>query len=216
MKSFVITITDMKESVQCAKRCIASMPEFDVQIWEAYTPKDKPEQIMRASMWNTGEFYDKYSHPDNCMAAFLSHHDIWGWCFQNNEEVQIFEHDAVATGNIPEYIPHNGCISLGRPSYGRFNTPSVLGPGPLVSKNYFPGAHAYRLKPAAAKKLLQQATVMPRPTDLFLNKIDFPWLQEYYPWPVEAKDTFTTIQKVAGCEAKHNYNSKYTVMKDVR
>lgn len=215
MKSFVITIFDLPESVAAAKRCIASMPEYNVQMWEAYTPKDKPIEIFADRGWYEGRFYDQYSNPENCMAAFLSHHAIWTWCHGNQEEVQIFEHDAIATGDIPEFISHNGCISLGRPSYGRFNTPSVLGPSPLVSKHYFPGAHAYRLKPAAAKKLLDHAELAPMPTDLFLNNKTFPWLQEFFPWPVEAKDNFTTIQKVAGCTAKHNYNETYAVIKDV-
>ena len=43
-----------------------------------------------------------------------------------------------------------------------------------------------------------------RPTDVFLNRNTFPFLEEYFPWPVEAKDSFTTIQSERGCTAKHN------------
>ena len=50
------------------------------------------------------------------------------------------------------------------------------------------------------------------PTDLFLNKVDFPWIQEYYPWPIKADDSFTTIQKVAGSVAKHNYNKNFEIL----
>ena len=47
-----------------------------------------------------------------------------------------------------------------------------------------------------------------RPTDIYLNINQFPWLEEYYPWPVEAKDTFSTIQHEGGCSAKHGYDKK--------
>ena len=48
--------------------------------------------------------------------------------------------------------------------------------------------------------------------DLFLNKVDFPWIQEYYPWPIKADDNFTSIQNVAGSVAKHNYNKDFKVL----
>ena len=81
-----------------------------------------------------------------------------------------------------------------------------------MSKPYFPGAHAYRVNPAGAEQLIQQAIMEARPTDVFLNKATFPFLEEIYPWPVEAKDTFTTIQASAGCQAKHNFNQRYEII----
>ena len=56
------------------------------------------------------------------------------------------------------------------------------------------------------------AKISPGPTDTFLNLDNFPWLQEYYPWIVEAKDNFTTIQNENGCQAKHNYNETYEII----
>jgi hypothetical protein len=47
---------------------------------------------------------------------------------------------------------------------------------------------------------------------VFLHKERFPWLEEYYPWPVQAKDTFTTIQNVEGCQAKHRFNNEYKII----
>lgn len=70
---------------------------------------------------------------------------------------------------------------------------------------YMPGAHAYVVSPRGARKLLHQASVKPGPTDLFLNKHDFPFISEYYPWPIMADDSVSTIQHDIGCIAKHNY-----------
>ena len=85
-----------------------------------------------------------------------------------------------------------------------YNKPEKFGVNPLTSKVYFPGAHAYRVKPNAAKFIIEQAKKFARPTDVFLNVETFPFLEEYYPWPVMAKDSFTTIQNEMGCKAKHN------------
>jgi len=67
------------------------------------------------------------------------------------------------------------------------------------------------VKPDGAKLLIEQAKKAARPTDVFLNTQAFPWLQEYYPWPAEARDSFTTIQNKNGCYAKHSYGETYRV-----
>ena len=79
------------------------------------------------------------------------------------------------------------------------------------SKPYFPGAHAYRVNKTGAD-LLINGIKNAKPTDVYLNKHLFPWLEEYHPWPVACKDSFTTIQKEAGCLAKHNWNENYEII----
>lgn len=216
MKAFVITIMDMPASMSAARRCINSVKNFPVEMWEATTPKDDPESIMESLGISTRYFDERGgSYRTNCMSAFLSHMGTWQWCIDNNEEVIVFEHDAVAVMDIPLHMNYQGCISLGAPSYGNFITPKVLGVNPLTSKRYFPGAHAYRLKPQAAQQLIYAATELSLagPTDVFLNLDWFPWLEEYYPHPVEARDNFTTIQRVDGCRQKHNWSvDKYAIL----
>ena len=86
-----------------------------------------------------------------------------------------------------------------------------MGINPLTSKRYFPGAHGYIVNPTAAQILVDGVRGYGRPTDLYLNLDVFPWLTETYPWPVEARDTFTTIQTFAGCQAKHKFNDSYQI-----
>lgn len=213
MKHYVITMTQTEQSVQSANRCIASGARFglDIDKWEATTPNELlPTLLSDAGIKERG-FNEMYSRLENCMAAFHSHWSLWKHCTEINEEVTIFEHDAVVVDFIPEMF-HNGCISLGKPSYGKFDIPSTLGVNPLTSKRYFPGAHAYRVNPRGAKLLIAQAKVFARPTDIFLNNEVFQWLQEYYPWPVECRDNFSTIQNQVGCLAKHNYNETYKIL----
>ena len=213
MKSFVIKIKSEPKSVAIAQRCINSMPQFDVQMFDAITPKDDPLKMAKEKGIPLQLFNEGYSRIENCVSAFLSHHTLWEMCYRDQEEYQIFEHDAVCVNNIPQFIPYEGCISLGAPSYGKFKTPENIGVNPLTSKPYFPGAHAYRLKPIGAKTLIGRAKKDARPTDVYLNRDYFPWLQEYYPWPVVVKESFTTIQKLEGCVAKHGYKGGYEILK---
>lgn len=212
MKNFVITIRENARSIAAATRCITSGKKYgiDIEFHEAYTPKTFQDYIDSQKI-NVGLFNNsKHSREDNAKAAFCSHFSLWQKCLELNEEITIFEHDAVIVDYIPNMI-YNGCISLGHPSYGRYNMPKLLGTNRLTSKQYFPGAHAYRLKPIAAQYLIDQARLQAAPTDIFLNIATFPFLEEYFPWPVIVKENFSTIQKEHGCTAKHMYNEDYVI-----
>jgi hypothetical protein len=213
MKNFVITIMDNPKSVESAERCIKSAGYFGmvVEKHRAYTPADNLEAMLREYKIPAIRFVERFSRPSNCIAAFLSHHSLWKKCVELNEEITIFEHDAYVVSDIPDNLQYYSCINLGAPSYGKFNIPS-LGVGALTSKKYFPGAHAYRIKPMGAQALLNVAPIEAGPTDLYLHSERFPFLEEYYPWPVEARDTFTTIQNRNGCVAKHNWSSTYEIL----
>ncbi len=214
MKAFVITVKDIPESVKCAERCIESAANYglEVEMFFGITPKDDPLKMLDDLGISKEKFTEKYSRIDNCVAAFLSHRSLWQKCADINEDVLIFEHDAVVVAPIPVFKPYNRLISYGKPSYGNFRTPMKIGVNPLTSKAYLPGAHAYRLKPSAARILLEESKLYAAPTDIFLNGNHFPWIEEYYPWPVEADDSFTTIQKTEGCIAKHGYNNEYKII----
>ena len=216
MKAYVITIMDNIHSKTAAERCIKSGAKYgvDVEMFDAISPKDNPQKMMEERQLPCNRFIDdaqKYSRYQNVISAFLSHFTLWQMAAANNEETMILEHDAVFVNSVPT-ISYDKVISIGKPSYGKFNTPTTLGVNPLQSKRYFPGAHAYIVKPQGANELLLEASLNAGPTDVFLSLDTFPWLQEYYPWPVEARDTFSTIQKERGCYAKHNYNERYRVL----
>ena len=214
MKNLVITITDIERSVQCAQRCIKSGKRngMKIDMYDAVTPRNvNVYRMMEEEGIDTQGFVEQYSRLENCIAAFLSHYSLWKKCMEDNETYTIFEHDAYIVQPINDSLIFDKVVSLGKPSYGGYNMPS-FGVGPLTSKRYFPGAHAYRLTPAGARVLVEQAQRHARPTDVFLNLESFPFLQEYYPWPVEARDSFTTIQNPVGCYAKHSYGETYEII----
>lgn len=213
MKAYVITIMNNEKSVQAAKRCIksAKMNDIEVEMHQAMTPADKPSNFLASRGIDSSHFEEVYSRHENCMAAFSSHFSLWEKCAVDNEPFLILEHDAYFVGPVPD-VDFMHVMTVGHPSYGKYNFPDTIGVGPLVHKKYFGGAHAYVVKPSGAWLLIESAQRgYAKPTDVFLNTDTFPWLQEFYPWPVEARDNFSTIQLERGCLAKHAYNETYRV-----
>lgn len=215
MNNYVIAIEDNPRSVEIAKRCIGSAAQHGakVEIFPAITPRNTDiYKLAEQEGISTKGFSEVYSRLDNCIAAFLSHYSIWKLAAESYKPVTIFEHDAVVVQQLNTTIPFDKVVTLGKPSYGRFNTPSFLGTGPLTQKPYFGGAHAYRMNKEGAAELIKQAKIEARPTDVFLNRDTFPWLQENYPWKVEVNEAFSTIQRTQGCLAKHQYGESYELL----
>lgn len=207
MKAFVITIEDNHLSNKAADRCIASAKRYGVTVekWSAMTPRNPIfEQRVKESKIAVHNFESGHSRKENALACFLSHMSLWEKCIEDNEEILILEHDALFTNYVPKLL-FDKIITIGQPSYGKYYNPSTLGIQPLSQKEYFKGAHAYIVKPAGARDLIAMVPDYSRPTDVYLNIMNFPYLQEYYPWPVKVDDSFTTIQMQQGCIAKHNY-----------
>lgn len=213
MKSYVITITDLDRSLEVANRCIASAKNFglDVEIFKAITPKDNVYKIAQDKGINLSGFDERYSRKENAIACFLSHHSLWSLSVETNEDILILEHDAVFISEFDFNTKFRGILSLGKPSYGRYSTPQ-RGVSPLTSKSYLPGAHAYIVKPNAASSLINMSKVLSKPTDVFIDRRTFSFIDEFYPWPVEVRDTFTTVQKTSGCVAKHSYKEGFEII----
>ena len=202
-----------ERSVQVADRCVKSGQVFGYKIEKhaAYSPQNcNVNQELDNLNYDRSGFIEKYSRPENCIAGFLSHHSLWMKCLELNEPIVIFEHDAVVTNDIPNLVLFD-ILNLGKPSYGKFNTPTFIGYGSLVSKPYFPGAHAYRITPKGAADLINEAQFSAGPTDIYIHSSKFT-LGEFYPWVAEARDSFTTIQRKEGCYAKHNYGETYEIL----
>jgi GR25 family glycosyltransferase involved in LPS biosynthesis len=211
MKAFVITMLDLDKSVESAERCIESAKEHlhvPVSTFAAITPKDNPEEIFAQKGYASHLFDGKFARREPGLGCFLSHSLLWEMCQDDTEDYLILEHDALFVDTVPRNPEYYGCLNLGKPSYGTFKTPEYIGVSPLVSKPYFGGSHAYLLKPWAATTLLQKAKTVAEAADIFLKLENFPWLEEYYPWPIITEDRFTTVQHEKGCTAKHSWDKK--------
>ena len=195
---------NMPESVKVAKRCINTGSAYGVQVsnFNAVTPKTVDALVYEHEI-DTRFFREKWSRYKNALSAFMSHFSLWRECYQSNQPYLILEHDAVFVDDIPSFL-RGDIVNLGKPSYGKFEIPSRLGEGKLESKPFLPGAHGYYITPMGAAQLISQAKQKAKPTDVFIHRDLFD-VTEYYPWPIEARDTFTTIQREEGTLAKHSY-----------
>ena len=197
-----------------ADRCVRSGERHGIHVTKV--PGHTPETLDIDSYYAEHNlpqvaFHEKYSRIDPVRCAFASHHTLWRQCAEGKSAYLILEHDAVFVNNLPNTIIGN-IVNLGKPSYGNYKMP-MLGEGRLVSKQYLPGAHGYMITPFGAKLLLHRAHVDAGPTDVFIHNERFPGqINEVYPWPIECKDSFTTIQNVTGCLAKHNYDDQYQII----
>lgn len=218
MKTFIIRIQGHEKSEASAQRCKKSIlafdPYVDVHMFDAYygSAKNLEAQAKKKEFHSLDKLKERYSRYERCLGAFLSHFHLWSACTELDEPILILEHDAVCVAPINFNANFQGLLSIGHPSYGKWNTPEIMGVNKLTSKRYLPGAHAYMINPKAARIIIQQAKACPCPVDVFLNAENFPWLEEYYPWPVIANDSFTTIQAKDGCLAKHNYSGDYEII----
>lgn len=206
MKAFVICIRGHADSERCAQRCIDSAAKFGLKVerFDAITPADDPEAMFRARGWPTDRFTNnRFSRPLPCMACFLSHSELWHQCAYSGESMIVFEHDAVVVRAIPRIHRAAMLCNLGKPSFGGFNVPTVP-LGPLVSKPFVPGAHAIYMTQPGAAKLLEKAATDAQPTDVYMSLRRFSFIKEIYPWPVECRDSFSTVQGPEGIRGKHN------------
>ena len=204
MEVRVITLQNIPQSVKVADRCIKSAKRYEVEVskFNAITPSTH-QKVVDENNINTDHFREIYSRYENALSAFCSHFSLWKECAESKTPYVVLEHDAISVDSLPNFILGD-VVNLGAPSYGRYNTPTYIGEGDLVSKPYLPGAHAYYITPKGARQLIEQAQVMAKPTDVFINVNKFK-IGEYNPWPVKALDSFTTIQKTEGIKAKHSY-----------
>ena len=214
LKASVITIQGNEQSEKAADRLIESARKNGLEVSKFYgnTPENIDIDAYFAE-YNIPaiNFHEKYSRLDRVMCAFSSHHSLWRMTAAGTTAHMIFEHDAFMVDKLPNTIIGH-IVNFGKPSYGKYRYPP-LGESRLVSKQYLPGAHAYMVTPFGAEMLLQRSTVDAGPTDVFIHNDRFPNLiNEVYPWPVECRDSFTTIKNETGCLAKHNYNGEYQII----
>jgi len=206
MRIFINYLPHLKESVAVALRCKESCEAYGYTptLWEASTEFPSSMKVHPSVK------EDKFSRVDRALANFYTNYRLW-------EEVEetslILEHDAVMIAPIPK-TKWPALTNVGKPSFGAYKEKEGVGVYPLFSKvgGYFPGAHGYIVTKEGADMLIDGAEIYgAMPLDLYLHRDRFE-CYEYYPWFIEARDSFSTIQKEEGCRAKHNWGEDYVLL----
>ena len=198
MKPFVITIKNHEDSEKLSRRCIETgknVGGVNVNVFEALTPKDNPFEIFKSMNISIGPKMYENAHRrciESQCACFLSHYRLWEKSLELNENILVLEHDSIFTGVIPN-INFKYLVNLAKPFYGmrRYKMPNH---GLQSFRNLkLHGTHGYAISPAGATRLIGHVKKhgVTAAADNFLT---FSWMEEYYPWPIEANSYFSTIQ----------------------
>ncbi len=227
MKGYVVAIMSMPESVKIAERCVESGKQFnvDVEMFPAVFKDVAMDELAKeglvvATTNSEGKTLPNYNHIESDRGAvignFVSQYRVWHKIVDSGESGIVLEHDAVFVDVVPDLTGKGDIINIGKPSYGGFKTKTESGVYPMFSKpgGYIPGAHGYYITVEGAKQLIAKAKSLgASPCDLYLNNKIFPDIMELWPQVVEARDSFTTIQKELGCRAKHNFRKEKSTYK---
>ena len=203
MKAYVIALLNVPESVQYAQRAIESAQAFGLEAsMEPGVWREEAEARMHAEGLRLAKWDCSYSRLDAVIGCFLAHYYIWQ---KVTEPSVIMEHDAVVVAPVPDLV--GDIVTIGKPSFGLLRQAPKQGEQKLFSAgDKIPGAHGYYVTPNGTRRLIETAKSRGiLPADKFINPKWFPDVAEYYPWSIEARDDFTTIQRVKGCLSKHSY-----------
>lgn len=213
MKGYVVTLFNLPQSIEVANRCVKTAKKFDIDV-ELFPAvyKDIARQEATNDNIKLGKWNPIYSDDEAVIGNLVSQHRIWTKIANGTEPGIVLEHDAVFVSEVPDLEGKGDIINLGKPSHCRIRHHNEPGIRKMV-QSYLQGAHGYYLTPKGASALLAKVKqIGAMPCDLFICKRHFPNIQEAYPWPIEAHDTFTTIQKERGCIQKHSYNDDYEIL----
>ena len=214
---FCITVPGHDASLKSSYRCLESARMHhwnpNVQIFFGFSPAhDDIKTLFKNESLDAAKFIGS----KESMSCFFSHYHLWKKIANEQDDSKlsmILEHDAIFHCDqsdlermSQEIDSIRYCCNVGKPSFGKYKTRKIPGVHPLYSKPYFPGAHSYLLRPSGARLLIDHAKKNgPEPTDVFLSLKNFQWLQEISPWITHVEESFSTVQKVEGCIAKHQY-----------
>lgn len=214
IKAFVITLSKVAKSVESAEVARKSAVDhgLDVEIFDAVS-REQSRGLMEELGLRVRECGDATGDYEAMLGCFLSHYSLWQRCCELETPLVILEHDAVVTLPIlKETLQGHALVNLGKPHYGRLKrprsfqfwigaifrlfqkkSPEVYS---LFSRTHMPGTHGYYVEPKGAKKLIEVAHQLGiRPADLYMVNREFPFIEELYPWCVEARPKFSSIQK---------------------
>jgi GR25 family glycosyltransferase involved in LPS biosynthesis len=164
MKAYVIYLKEVEHTIPFAKEALVGCDLFGIEaeLFEGYTPSRAEEKMVRLGIkpFSPGpKLYDIKNSKPGVRGCFMSHFSLWEMCSKQNETFCILEHDGRIINEIPD-VEFDDVLQLD--PYKNVLPPE--GPNDKLkvvdekfmrkSFNTLNGAHAYIIKPHAAKKLI--------------------------------------------------------------
>jgi len=188
MKSFIIHLPKMPESIKTATELRDSLEDFNMEaeLFEGTMGPDAIEKFkkegrtvhpfgLKGKLDPNGKEASKMSTP-GVMGCFDSHYSLWKKCVEMNEPIFIWEDDIMLTR---KYYPIDWddvlIVALGHPrkspEFRHLLDEPTGEPTALEYKRpSMPGCCGYALKPHAAQKLVSVYANTFRPADNAINR----------------------------------------------
>jgi hypothetical protein len=240
MKAYIITLTNDPTSVQLKETLKQSVKDTDTQLelvtYKASTPETFTEDSFRTFgktlrwTWSsspeedsldfdTGLWKKHYPSVDQMRvrSCALSHFRLWKQCFDSNDAIAVFEHDALF---VKKFDPSNyihkkwGVLGLNNPigntrkaqrfhagvssqGKGIHDIPKIDFDGELPLPMGLAGNSAYMIRPHAAKKLLDLVEEKGMwPNDAIMCKQLMPGLlKQVFPYYTDTQENVSSTTK---------------------
>ena len=193
-KAYIITMKGREISEELSADCVASCNKFSVQseIFDAIQ-QDAVDITYNQLQLKPFPGLKSFRDTKGVRGCFCSHYLLWKKCADTNEALIVFEHDAVIIRPIPQSLMEQfeDILVLDAHSRTAKNYPERIKEdhgleietkksgiqNPVLSIKHYnnihiKGAHAYIIKPAGAKKLIEftkKNGVMP--ADIQINPV---------------------------------------------
>ncbi len=202
-KKYIITLTNIPESLSGAKMCIKSAERFGeregIEIFPGIKKKQSEEFFKNYNL--TWSYPFQSMKPKSILLAemgcFASHYLLWEKCVDLDEPIMVLEDDVEFRAPVPA-LRFDDFIYLGKPPpYVKKNVIDTL---PASHHEvYYPfkysvGTFAYGIKPNGARKLLSSARkITVYPADNFITPTKVRMLF-YRPQPITTSTMFSSIR----------------------
>ena len=204
-KKFIITLTQLPQSVTAANRCLEHARLYDMddemEIWPAVDKFQATDFFKsRQLTWlHTQNNLARNKDPLPEMGCFASHYLLWERCVEINEPIIVLEHDAIPVAPVPP-LKFKHVIFLAKPAFAygsyRFDELDYKVPREIFyPMKLLAAAHCYAITPKGASILIKAAQkYLIVPVDSFVNK-KYVDILYYHPYPVNFDHKFSTIDK---------------------
>ena len=202
-RKYVISLTDVPESVAGAKRCISSAKRYgEDRGMKIFPGIGKTESsaffLERGLTFSSTPEHEELFDISAEMGCFASHYLLWEKCVELDEPIMILEDDVEFCTSVPP-LRFKEVIHLGKPSLSR-NAKIMEAVSDKYQEVYNPfdylsGTYAYGITPLAAQKLIDTAhKIVTRPADRFIRSSMCDILF-YLPHPIKLGIEHSSIYK---------------------
>lgn len=147
MKSYIIILKNHEKSEEYGSQALLSGKQFnwDVEKFDAIDGRLRSLDEFKIKPTSVSKKCTNAFHRPGVVGCFLSHYILWKKCLEENSTIGVFEQDVIF--QKPPVFNNEFSEIL------RLDKPMLMGKE-YGTGNWWEGSHAYILKPAGAKKLI--------------------------------------------------------------